>query len=512
MNSQFPWFIRLKNRLLGRQPANTESFSQFLFKNAVNKRYLDMAGAAIIIQFVIFKICYPFADYFNDSFTYINAAAHHHAMSVRPIGYSRFLELIHRMTTSDTILVFLQYFTLQVGALLLFFTVRYFFPLQKKTGNWLFGILLFNPVTLYISNYISSDALFVGISLIWFTQLIWLINRPRRIQLLSLAGLLFIIFSLRYAALYLPAIALLALLFTRRNWLFKLTGITVTVLPLFIEVQRIKHITKKETGTAVFSAFGGWMAVNNALHMYPYIKVRNEDFSSPECVAFNKIVKQHFDTLKPSALPYPYLTVTYLWSSNSPLKTYMHLLEKQKKLNGYFEAWHAVAPVFLQYSSQLVKQHPVAYAHYFMWPNTREYFLPSLESLESYNEMRTTVDSTAIKWFRYKSEQVHCLNPTIQGKILSPVPWLFLLVNIVFCGLLSMVIIRRKQYTFSPGLLRTLLLAGAFWLTNFCFSIYAAPIVFRFQLFPMIVYSAFSLVMINVILYRRNAHQPSPLQ
>jgi len=466
-----------------------------------------MAGAAIIVQFTIFKICYPFADYFNDSYTYIDSAANHHAMSVRPIGYSRFLELVHLITTSDTIVVFLQYLIMQLGALLLFFTVRYFFPLPKKAGNWLFGILLFNPVILYISNYISSDAIFVGFCLFWFVTLIWLINRPRWIQLVPVAGLLFIVFSVRYAALYLPAIALLALLLSRRNWLFILTGITVTVLPLVIEYQRVKYVTKKETGTAVFSAFSGWMAANNALHMYPYIEVRNEDFSSPECKALNQIVKQYFDTVPASALPYPYARVNLLWGSNSPLKTYMYAVEKQKKLNGYFDAWHAVAPVFLEYSSQLIRRHPIAYARYFMWPNAREYCLPTLESLLSYNEMRTTVDSTAIKWFRYKSERVAALNPRIQAKLLSPVPWLFLFVNIIFCGLLAFILVKRRQYSISPALMRTLLLAGAFWIINFCFSTYAAPIVFRFLLFPMIIYCTFSVVMINVIVSRR--YQPS---
>ena len=100
--------------------------------------------------------------------------------------------------------------------------------------------------------------------------------------------------------------------------------------------------------------------------------------------------------------------------------------------------------------------------------------------------MQTTVDSTAIKWFRYKSERVTALNPSIQAKLLSPVPWLFLFVNIIFCSLLAFVLIKRRQYSLSPALIRTLLLTGAFWIINFCFSIYAAPIVFRFLLFPIV--------------------------
>jgi hypothetical protein len=493
---------RHKKSILTDQPTNTESFSHFLFKNAGNKKYLLIALAGIVVQFVVFKLCYPFADFFNDSYTYINAAAHHHVISFRPIGYSRFLQGLHLLTTSDTALTFIQYLVIQTGGLMLFFSIRYFFPLHKTISAVLFAILVFNPVLLYVSNYVSSDALFIGLSLLWFTQLLWIINRPRWIQLLPLAGLLFLVFTLRYAALYLPAIALLALLFSRRNWLFQLAGIAVTVLPIVLEVQRIKHITKKETGTAVFSAFSGWMSVNNALHMYPYIEVKDADFSSPDLIAFNRIVKQYFDSLPEHARPYPFVKVEFLWNDDSPLKTYMHAIQKQKKITGYFDGWHAVAPVFSQYSNRLVRQHPVAFAHYFLWPNAKNYCVPPNELLV-YNGGNNTVDSSAIKWFRYKSEQVTCMNKAMTGIILLPFSYLFLLINIIFCVLLAIVIARAKYYSLSPRLLRTLLLSGGFWIVNFCFSVYAAPMVIRFQYLPMIIYSAFSLVLINVILTHR---------
>ncbi|THU39700.1 hypothetical protein FAM09_14485 [Niastella caeni] len=502
MTKLLSWFKRHKNNNSTGEP--TPTFSHFLFKNTVNKRYLLIALAGILLQFVIFKICYPFPDFFSDSYTYINAAAHHHVISVRPIGYSRFLELIHLMTTSDTALIFIQYLVVQTGVLLLFFSVRYFFPLHKTISHVLFAIGVFNPLALYISNYVSSDALFVGLAIIWFTQLLWIINRPRWIQLLPLAGLLFLLFTLRFAALYLPAIALLALLFCACNWLFKLTGIAFTVLPIFIEIQRIRYITKKETGTAIFSAFGSWMSVNNVLHMYPYIKVQDADLPSADCKAFNRVVKQYFDTMPVSERPYPSLTFYYLWAGTAPLKTYHHSFQIQKKINGYFNAWHAVAPIYSQYSNRLIRQHPVAFAQYYLWPNVKWYGLPKLESLCIYNTGINTVDSTAIKWFKYKSDQVRSVNKTIQGTILQPMPYWFLLVNIAFCTLLVMVIARVKRYSLPFGLFRTLLLAGGFWIINFCFSIYAAPIVLRFQFFPMIVYSTFSLVLINILFTRRH--------
>jgi hypothetical protein len=198
-----------------------------------------------------------------------------------------------------------------------------------------------------------------------------------------------------------------------------------------------------------------------------------------------------------------------LWDDNLPLKNYLYAVQQQKKIESYFSAWHAVAPVFSQYSMHLVKQHPTAFAHYFLWPNVKWYCLPPLESFTIYNTGVNTVDSTAIKWFRFKSEQVTSIDNTIQGTILKPLPYWFLLVNIVFCTTLAIVLFKAKKYSLPTGLFRTLLLAGGFWITNFCFSIYAAPIVLRFQLFPMIIYSTFSLVLINVIVTHRHHRSPS---
>jgi hypothetical protein len=498
MISKLSWLKRLKDGFKS-QPTDSESFSRFLIKNTINRKYLLIATAGIFIQFIVFKLCYPFGDFFSDSYTYINAASHHHNISFRPIGYSRFLELIHLMTTSDTVVVLIQYLVIQAGGLLLFFTLRYFFPLGKTISNVLFALLLFNPILLYISNCICSDALFVGLSLAWVSTLVWIVNRPKWVQLIPLAGLLFIIFTLRYAALFLPVVAVWAFWYSPRNWLFKLAGIALIILPLFIEIQRIRHITEKETGTAVFSAFGGWMSANNVLHMYPYIEVADTDLPSTECMILNKIVKKYFDSLPESERPYPGLRFDWLWANNSPLKAYRNMVEMRTKDGNYFTSWHAVAPVFSQYSSQLIRQHPAAFAKYYLLPNVTYYCLPPIESLIIYNTGADSVDATASNWFHYKSVRVSSIGKKIQGSILQPMPYWFLLINITFCVSMVLVFIRRKRYTLSPALERTLVLAGGFWMINFGFSIYAAPIVLRFQLLPMIALTVFTAVLIDTI-------------
>jgi len=494
MISKLSWVKRLKDSF-NNQPTDAESFSRFLTKNNLNKKYLLIATAGIFIQFIVFKLCYPFASYFTDSYTYIDAAAHNYVISIRPLGYSRFLSLVHRFTTSDTALVLIQYLAIQLGVLYFFFTLRFFFPLRNSISHVLFAFLIGNPVTLYLSNQVGSDALFASVSIVWFTLLIWLITRPSWTHLLIMAELLYLLFQFRYTALYLPAVAIPAILFSRRKWLFKVAGIILVVAPMYLGMQHIKRLTQQDTGTAVFSAFGSWMAANNALHVYPHITVQNKDLPTADCIALNKIVKKYFDTLPASAKPGP---DEFLWSDKSPLKTYMYQLQQQKKIDGYFRSWHAVAPVFTQYTNTLMRQHPFSYMRYYILPNTGTFFLPSLECFFSYNEQKNTVDSVAMKWFQYKSDRVTCVNKTVQAGILAPMPWLWLLSTIVFCSGLLLVLIRAKRYKLSPVLLRTLLLAGIFWGVHFCFSIYASSIVFRYQYFPMIVCVTFSLILINL--------------
>jgi hypothetical protein len=495
MISKTSWLKRLKDSFTN-QPTDSESFSRFLIKNNLNKKYLLLATAGIFIQFIVFKLCYPFPSYFTDSYTYIDAAAHNYIISVRPLGFSRFLSLVHRLTTSDTALIFIQYLTIQLGCLYFFFTLRFFVPLRNSISHVLFALLICNPVTLYLSNQLSSDAMFASVGIVWFTLLIWLINRPTWTHLLIMAELLYLLFQIRFTALYLPAVAIPAILLSRRNWLFKISGIILVVAPMYLGIQHIKRLTQKETGTAVFSAFGGWMAANNVLLVYPHVTVQDKDLPTANCIALNKIVKQYFNTLPASAKPGP---DEFLWSDNSPLKTYMHQLQQQKKINGYFRAWHAVAPVFTQYSNTLMLQHPVPFIRYYILPNSKTFFLPSLECFFSYNENKNTVDSVAMKWFKYKSDRVTCINKTVQATILAPMPWLWLLSNIVFCSGLLLVLIRAKRYKLSPALLRTLLLAGVFWGVNFCFSIYASSIVLRYQYFPMVATFTFSLLPINIL-------------
>jgi hypothetical protein len=153
-------------------------FKDFLFKNRRNMIIIMLAVAAIVVQFVIFKYLYPFASYIHgDSFNYLQTANKNWSINTYMIGYAMFLRLFSVFTTSDLALAASQYLLIQASALFLLFTTFYFYKPTKVLQTILICFMVFNPLFLYMGNLVSSDALFLALSLIWFSLLLWIIYK-----------------------------------------------------------------------------------------------------------------------------------------------------------------------------------------------------------------------------------------------------------------------------------------------------------------------------------------------
>jgi hypothetical protein len=63
------------------------------------------------------------------------------------------------------------------------------------------------------------------LSLLWVTQLIWIICRPKSYMIYVQAVLLFLVFTVRYNSLYYPLIASGVLLMCRLQIQYKIVGI-----------------------------------------------------------------------------------------------------------------------------------------------------------------------------------------------------------------------------------------------------------------------------------------------
>jgi hypothetical protein len=136
--------------------------------------------ALVMLQFAVFKLCFPFPDFISDSYNYILGAQLHLDVNIWPIGYSKFLALFHWFTTSAFALVLFQYgmYIFSVYPIL-YFHPHLFFPHPEDSPEECSRLFLFfNPLLLFLANYVGSDTLFASMSTIWLTQLIWIVRRP----------------------------------------------------------------------------------------------------------------------------------------------------------------------------------------------------------------------------------------------------------------------------------------------------------------------------------------------
>ena len=471
------------------QSALLPSFKDYTWRNKGNRAYLLFALGAFIIQFVIFKFRYPYANYMPDSYSYLEAAYTNADVNMWPVAYSKFLRLVSVFTHSDKVVVGFQYFFMQCSSLVFLGSLLYFLRPGKIVRNVLFVFFALNPIPLYVANYISADALFIGMSLLWLSSLLWVLYQPRRWQIVVQGLLLLFCFTLRYNAIYYPLVAALAFILARARWTFKLGGIALGSLLVLGSILYTSQKMKDVTGTRQFSAFGGWQLANNALYMYEHIPAAQRGTVPVKFAKLEKMVREHMDTLKrvkltavDSANGY-----FYLWSGRGPLMQYMERQYKKDSTTPAFKRWSSEGPLFASYAMFLVGKYPVEFARSFLIPNAVKFAVPPTEFLGTYNMGADSVAGFAKDWFHYKSLQVKAHNNKSGSMIMTEwYPVFAALVNVLLLihlvGLLVLGGLKK-----SNGLGKLLVLVAALWLLNSGFSVFASPIVLRYQVLPVLV-------------------------
>jgi len=454
-----------------------------------------------IAQFIVFKMLYPYPDFFSDSYSYIEGAYRHLDVNIWPIGYSKFLYVFHWFTHSATALNLFQYMFLEMAALYFYHSVVYFYSTGKNTRTILCIFLFFNPLNLYIANYVSSDAIFIALSLVWLTQILWIIHRPRPYQILIQAVAFLIAFTFRYNAMYYPIVAAAAFFISKQRLSWKLAGIFSGPLLTIPFIIFSSNAAKKMTGTGQFPPIlGGWQWANNALYMRGFIKEDSTKFPTPETAELDRIARQYFrQTPPPQEQLASYVANFFIRQPEAPLKQYMQLKFRLKPGYGSVAQWGMVAPIFGQYGLFLIKRHPLAYARYYLLINTKNYFLPPLEKLEVYNLGSDEIWPIGAYWFGYSSLKITAISKTFQGNFLVIYTLLFAIINLYFIAMLFLFLRRIVWETSSRYFNYTLAVVTGFLLLNFIFSVFANIIVIRYQIFPMIIFMTFTMLLTDEI-------------
>ncbi len=438
---------------------------------------LAAAMAISLVCFVILRLCFPTPDFFIDSTNYVNWAYYDVALNYRPVGYSKFLRLVHEYVSGSIVAVAaVQYLLFLVSTLFCFFSIDHLFHLQKKVRWVVFILLVFNPVLIFQTNLISSDGVFCSLTVLWFTSCLWIASRQQWWALLAQVGLLYMCFAVRYTALFYPVIAVLVFVLCARKLLYRITGIVLTIYVMMHAVEKQENLMKEQTGVKVFSGFSGWQLANNVLYYHKKIKVDTADLYSPEMKAIYNVVNVFIDSVDRKDS----VGCVYMWDKKSPLKVLAYMRMYSAK-QAYFPSWVYTSVYFGEYAGIIIKQQPWAYVRYFMLPNAKEYFYPPLEVVGSYNSTSCVLDTITMKWYGIKDSTLTCRAPGVQRYTMSVYPAVTLLLHLasLFATCIFLVRAVRARHTIGRDVVAMFVAWFMFYFGYMGFSIIAAPVYMR---------------------------------
>jgi hypothetical protein len=481
------------------------AFKDYLLKDKGNRILLIGSLGTAIILFTCFRYFYPFASYIHgDSFAYVETAYHNFSINTYMVGYSNFIRLVSIFSRSELVLVALQYFLVIFCLLYFLFTLFYHFSSSKKTKIILITFIIINPFILYLSNLISSDCLFLSLSLIWFSQLIWIANgKTNFILLLVHVLVLAFAFTVRYNALIYPFISVFVLIIFPNN-LYKKLGAISSIIVLcssFVLFTSFKY--KKLTGHFQYSPFSGWQWANNAMYAYRYVNKTERKPVPARLQALDKAIRNYFDSTR-NTKRYPAEKVKastiYMWDYRiSPLYKFRDSIFSKDTSATELKKWSSMGPLFTDYGTHIIKKYPVHYLKYFLLPNAFKYFTPPLEFLALYNSGKDSVDEMTKVWFDYPTQKVTTRIVGKKNTIRMYYPMLAGSMNVLFaCSFFCLLLL--KEYTKIRAYRNILFLVGLIWLLNAAFTIFASPAAIRFQSFPIIIVSSFSFLYLSQLL------------
>ncbi|MBO9204613.1 MULTISPECIES: hypothetical protein [Niastella] len=465
------------------------SFKDFLLNNKRNRITLTLSVIAIVIQFSIFKYLYPYASYIHgDSFSYLDAAHFNLDINTYMVGYSRFLRLFSVITSSDLALTAFQYLLIQAGGLLLLFTILYFYKPGILSQYLLLIFMVFNPLFLHLANLISSDCVFTALSLTWFALLLWIIHRPDNKIILWHAIVLFSVFCIRYNALIYPFIAIIAFFLSSLPWRRKLIGVGAGLLLCGLFVTYTSYKYKKLTGHWQYSPFSGWQLTNNAMYTYRYVNKADRKPVPKKFQAFDNMVRQYFDSTRDTK-KFPVeaqkASTVYMWSPGWPMMKYRDSLFRKDSTAIELKKWASMGPFYKAYGLYIIKQYPVKFLEYFIWPNANKYYAPPVEFLEAYNSGKDEVSPTAAAWFGYTTQKVHTRMKDNETWVLNFYPILSGIINAVMVFML-LFYSSLKGWQTTKLANKGIIMGIVVWILNAGFTIGASSAALRFQSFPIL--------------------------
>lgn len=480
---------------------------RFVFNSYIlNRRenLLIFFGAILfsIIELIVFKYYYVHPNFIHgDSFVYIGMAMNNPKIGTYPIGYPMFLRLFSVFSKSDLVLISFQYVLLQCSLLYACFSIFCLFKPRIITKILVVCFIVLNPINLFLSNLVSTDSIFLALSLIWFTQLVWIIVASNNRLIFFNSLLLVLLFMIRYNALFYPILSIVSIIISRSYYVRRILGLLLSFVLIFLFVRYTSNDFKRLTGIYQFSPFSGWQLANNAMYSYRYVDSSELKTLPKKFSTIDKMVRNYFDSTRDTKkFPAEMLkaSTVYMWDPKSPLSLYAEIAFKNDTLAGPLKKWATAAPMMKEYGVELIKTYPDKYFEHYIIPNSIKYYTPPVEFLEYYNNFVDTVPEPAKIWFNYDSYKLHNRIKDFQVQMFSYYPIVVAIMNVVLV-FISMSFFLLKLGSNFQGANKVVMLILVLWLINLAFSILASPIALRFQLFPIIVEFALTIMLCDYV-------------
>jgi hypothetical protein len=466
------------------------------------RNLISLTLVLLTVEWIFFKMGYPFPDLMGDSYVYLSAAMYHRDINIWPIGYSKFLWLFHSASHSATSLVSFQFFALELALLYFYCSIKNWFRFRRETAIFLYVICFCNPLCFYLSNLVASDSFFAVLTILWFTELLRLFfDTPSFWHLWLQALYIGLAYTFRYTAMYYPVITAVALILSNGKIAYKVLGSLMFIVFLAPFIIFSRNAGRKLTGVPIYSILSGWQWGNNAMEMRGKIKVDETKLPSPSCLELDRIGQAFFKKNGPGFETFldTYERNYFIVEEGGPLRSYM----LRKYGDQSIKSWALAGVDFAEYGKYMLRTYPMPYCKYHILPNVKFYFLPPLQDLEVYNMGSDTVENDMRQWFGYPSVRIAVISKTIQAKILAIFPIAFLFLNFFFpslCVVYAILCWNRRRRIGAPfadmgNFNKSCLLVWSYFLINALFSIVANRACLRYEFFPMAILLTFCMLL-----------------
>lgn len=468
-----------------------------LFKNSFGRPGRPWTNRSIclvvivisISQLLVFRYFYPFPEFTSDSYSYLYEASNQPSLCILPIGYSMVLAALHRLSGSDTTVVVFQYILLISTFLFFYLIVNRFYALGSFFRKILFVFFFINPLFLYLSNSISAEPVFLSLSVLWFAHILWSINRPSKKQ--------FLIHSIILTS---------CLLFSHHAWYYGLIssfvfyrvlqgglkGVLAGIVPILTIVLYFG---------SYFPVSFGWDLAANSLAVRRHIIIDKPgdvpgDIRSLDSTIGRFLKHTEGDWFDAYLVKHADFFVD---DSRSPLNAYAKRHFALTDANSSPLEWRRASMLFRSYGIWLIVHYPLVFVKYFVFPEIGRYLVPSLGSLSMYNQGKKTMPLIGQEWFEYETPFVTSISTSVQGDILFPVPFCFLMLQVLYVGICCWWYLKKTGVYSDPSTKTLFLISQLLFVFHFLDSIFSGKIQLKDQVFPAVLFIVIDLLFMEYL-------------